>query len=47
MDNRALSTRAMFSYKGHSVGGGYQEQYGQTPFTYVDGTNTYLCAMSS
>lgn len=42
VDNRALSTRAMFSYKGHSVGGGYQEQYGQTPFTYVDGTNTYL-----
>ncbi|MCF5144293.1 outer membrane porin, OprD family [Pseudomonas sp. PA-6-3C] len=42
VDNRALSTRAMFSYKGHSVGGGYQEQYGTTPFTYVDGTNTYL-----
>lgn len=42
VDNRALSTRAMFSYKGHSFGGGYQEQYGETPFTYVDGTNTYL-----
>ncbi|PIB64409.1 OprD family porin [Pseudomonas sp. 2995-3] len=42
VDNRALSTRAMFSYKGHSMGGGYQEQYGTTPFTYVDGTNTYL-----
>ncbi|MGR3889745.1 OprD family porin [Pseudomonas sp. 1152_12] len=42
VDNRALSTRAMFSYKGHSFGGGYQEQYGATPFTYVNGTNTYL-----
>jgi len=42
VDNRALSTRAMYSFKGHSIGGGYQEQYGETPFTYVDGTNTYL-----
>ncbi|MBV4519343.1 OprD family porin [Pseudomonas sp. SWRI74] len=42
VDNRALSTRMAYSYKGHSLGGGYQEQYGDTPFTYVDGTNTYL-----
>jgi hypothetical protein len=42
VDNRALSTRIAYSYKGHSLGGGYQEQFGDTPFTYVDGTNTYL-----
>ncbi|MFK9084062.1 OprD family porin [Pseudomonas neuropathica] len=42
VDNRALSTRVAYSYKGHSLGGGYQEQFGDTPFTYVDGTNTYL-----
>lgn len=42
VDNRALSSRVLYSYQGHSVGGGYQRQYGSTPFTYVDGTNTYL-----
>ncbi|MFI8372753.1 OprD family porin [Pseudomonas helleri] len=42
VDNRALSTRVAYSYKGHTLGGGYQGQYGSTPFTYVDGTNTFL-----
>ncbi|WP_347900434.1 OprD family porin [Pseudomonas purpurea] len=42
VDNRALSTRVMYAMAGHSIGGGYQEQFGETPFTYVDGTNTYL-----
>lgn len=42
VDNRALSTRIAYSYQGHSVSGGFQEQYGTTPFTYVDGTNTFL-----
>lgn len=42
VDNQALSTRLAYSYGGHTLGGGYQEQFGDTPFTYVDGTNTYL-----
>lgn len=42
VDNRALSTRIAYSFQGHSLGGGFQEQYGTTPFTYVDGTNTFL-----
>lgn len=42
VDNQALSTRIGYSLKGHSLSGGYQAQYGSTPFTYVDGTNTYL-----
>ena len=28
VDNRALSTRVGYSLKGHSLSGGYQEQYG-------------------
>ncbi|MQA54935.1 OprD family porin [Pseudomonas piscis] len=42
VDNRALSTRAAFTYKGHSFGAGYQKQYGSTPFTYINGSNTFL-----
>jgi hypothetical protein len=42
VDNRALSTRIGYGLYGHNLSGGYQEQYGSTPFTYVDGTNTYL-----
>ncbi|QCI13193.1 OprD family porin [Pseudomonas putida] len=42
VDNRALSTRLAYSHGGHTLGGGYQEQFGSTPFTYVDGTNTFL-----
>ncbi|WP_341963948.1 OprD family porin [Pseudomonas sp. RC10] len=42
VDNRALSTRMMWNWNGHSIGGGYQKQMGSTPFTYVDGTVTYL-----
>lgn len=42
VDNQALSTRLAYSYGGHTIGGGYQEQFGDTPFTYVDGTNTFL-----
>lgn len=42
VDNQALSTRIGYSWKGHNLSGGYQAQYGSTPFTYVDGSNTYL-----
>lgn len=42
VDNRALSTRVAYTWHGHTLGGGYQEMYGSTPFTYVDGTNTFL-----
>jgi hypothetical protein len=42
VDNQALSTRLSYSYGGHSISGGYQKQFDDTPFTYVDGTNTYL-----
>ena len=42
VDNRALSTRVGYGLNGHNLSGGYQAQYGSTPFTYVDGTNTYL-----
>ena len=42
VDNRALSTRLTWIHGGHSVGGGYQKQMGSTPFTYVDGSNSYL-----
>ena len=42
VDNRALSTRVGYGLNGHNLSGGYQQQYGATPFTYVDGTNTYL-----
>ncbi|RON10012.1 porin [Pseudomonas brassicacearum] len=42
VDNRALSTRFMYAIAGHAIGGGFQQQYGETPFAYVDGSNTYL-----
>lgn len=42
VDNSALSTRFTYVYGGHSIGGGYQRQYGTTPFTYLDGSITYL-----
>ncbi|MGE7992882.1 OprD family porin [Pseudomonas sp. NPDC089554] len=42
VDNRALSTRFSYEWNGHNLGVGYQKQYGDTPFTYVDGSNTYL-----
>ncbi|ANC01538.1 porin [Pseudomonas putida] len=42
VDNRALSTRFSYEWAGHNFGVGYQKQYGDTPFPYVDGANTYL-----
>lgn len=42
VDNRALSSRMTYSWLGHSLGGGYQRQFGDTAFTYVNGSNTYL-----
>jgi len=42
VDNKALSTRFTYSLGGHSIGAGFQQQYGATPFTYVDGSITYL-----
>ncbi|UII73807.1 OprD family porin [Pseudomonas sp. HN11] len=42
VDNRALSTRLTYQYGGHSIGGGFQRQFGTTPFTYLDGSISYL-----
>jgi hypothetical protein len=42
VDNSALSSRLTYQYGGHSIGGGFQQQYGTTPFTYLDGSITYL-----
>jgi len=42
VDNQALSTRVAYAWNGHSIGGGYQKQFGDTPFTYIDGAITYL-----
>ncbi|MGM8851203.1 OprD family porin [Salinicola halophyticus] len=42
VDNRAVSTRLRYRLGGHSWSGGYQSQFGATPFTYLSGTNVYL-----
>lgn len=42
VDNQAISTRLAYNWQGHTVSGGYQKQYGDTAFTYVNGTYTYL-----
>ncbi|WP_166363020.1 OprD family porin [Pseudomonas akapageensis] len=42
VNNQALSTRLTYNWQGHSLGGGYQKQSGDTAFTYVDGTSSYL-----
>lgn len=42
VDNRALSTRVRYRWNGHALSGGYQSQFGDTPFPYLSGTNVYL-----
>ena len=42
VDNRAASSRLRYRLNGHVWSGGYQEQFGSTPFTYVNGTTVYL-----
>lgn len=42
VDNRALSTRLRYRWDGHALSGGYQSQFGDTPFPYLSGTNVYL-----
>ncbi|MFJ7884438.1 OprD family porin [Pseudomonas sp. NPDC096917] len=42
VDNRTLSTNFGYSIKGHILSGGYQKVSGDTAYTYVGGTDTYL-----
>lgn len=42
VDNQAISTRLAYNWQGHTLSGGYQKQYGDTAFTYVNGSYTYL-----
>ncbi|MCY1391414.1 Porin-like protein NicP precursor [compost metagenome] len=42
VDNQALSSRLAYNWQGHTVSGGYQKQFGDTAFTYVNGSYTYL-----
>lgn len=42
VDNRTLSSYFAYSIKGHTIGGGYQKAWGETPFAFVNGTDTYL-----
>jgi hypothetical protein len=42
VDNRMLSTFFAYSYHGHTAGCGYQRSWGETPFAYVNGTDSYL-----
>ncbi|MGN8275896.1 OprD family porin [Pseudomonas sp. SMN5] len=46
VDNRTLSSYFAYSLKGHTIGGGYQKAWGDTPFAFVNGTDTYLFAES-
>lgn len=42
VDNRTLSSMFAWQLAGHSVGVGYQKARGDTPFAFVNGTDTYL-----
>ncbi|WP_261871931.1 OprD family porin [Pseudomonas sp. IsoF] len=42
VDNRTLSSYFAYSIKGHTIGGGYQKAWGDTPFAFVNGTDSYL-----
>ncbi|MDD2047715.1 OprD family porin [Pseudomonas putida] len=46
VDNRTLTSYLAYSLKGHTVGGGYQKAWGDTPFAFVNGTDTYIFAES-
>ena len=46
VDNRTLSSYFAYSLQGHTLGGGYQKAWGDTPFAFVNGTDTYLFAES-
>lgn len=42
VDNRAITTRLRYRLGRHTFSGGYQSQFGETPFTFLSGTNVYL-----
>src|SRR5690606_35408122 len=42
VDNRTLSTLFAYRVAGHTVGAGYQQARGDTPFAFVNGADTYL-----
>tara|TARA_R110000764_G_scaffold193904_3_gene279189 strand:- start:15662 stop:16942 length:1281 start_codon:yes stop_codon:yes gene_type:complete len=42
MDNRTLSTNLGYSINGHTISGGYQKVSGDTAYTYIGGSDTYL-----
>lgn len=46
VDNRTLSTYIAYNLGGHTLGGGYQKAWGDTPFAMVNGADTYLFAES-
>ncbi|PSS57895.1 OprD family porin [Pseudomonas sp. BBP2017] len=46
VDNRTLTSYLAYSLKGHTLGGGYQKAWGDTPFAFVNGTDTYIFAES-
>ncbi|HDS0919644.1 TPA: OprD family porin [Pseudomonas putida] len=42
VDNRTLSSYFAYTLQGHTFGGGYQKAWGDTPFAFVNGSDTYL-----
>jgi len=46
VDNRTLSSLFAWQLAGHSFGVGYQKASGDTPFAFVNGSDTYLFAES-
>lgn len=42
VDNRTLSTMLAFRQNGHTLGAGFQQAWGDTPFAMINGADTYL-----
>ena len=42
VDNRTLSSYFAYNLQGHTFGGGYQKAWGDTPFAFVNGADSYL-----
>lgn len=42
VDNRTLSNYFAYNLQGHTFGGGYQRAWGDTPFAFVNGADSYL-----
>lgn len=42
VDNQTLSSYFAYNLQGHTFGGGYQKAWGDTPFAFVNGADSYL-----